>query len=218
MQRSAPLQEFSDGKRLLSETTAAGALCVRCHAAAQTQTGSRPNRIKTLNYDPRRLDGKALPEPIDILLADVAIRIQLSKADHDKACARFETMQDWVDRRRSPLQGLVMLMYPQGSMATRSTVARVSDKDEYDIDAIVVLNILRDSHPDAVVNALYQAIRGKPGSRYHDKTIRHTRCVCVSYEDGMHIDLTPAVQMDERMPRTSLIFHSVARQRVNEEG
>ena len=161
-----------------------------------------------MNYDPRRLDGKALPEPIDILLADVAIRIQLSKADHDKACARFETMQDWVDRRRSPLQGLVMLMYPQGSMATRSTVARVSDKDEYDIDAIVVLNILRDSHPDAVVNALYQAIRGKPGSRYHDKTIRHTRCVCVSYEDGMHIDLTPAVQMDERMPRTSLIFHS----------
>jgi hypothetical protein len=161
-----------------------------------------------LNYDPRRVDGRALPEPIDILLADVAIRVQLSKTDYDKACARFETMQDWVDRKGSPLQGLVTLMYPQGSMATGSTVARVSDKDEYDIDAMVVLNILRDSHPDAVLDALYRAIRGESGSRYYDKTIRHTRCVCVSYEDGMHIDLTPAVQVDERMPRTSLIFHS----------
>ena len=59
-----------------------------------------------------------------------------------------------------------------------------------------------------VLDALYHAIRGTPGSRYYDKTTRHTRCVCVTYEDGMHIDLTPAVLVTEREPRSSVIFHS----------
>jgi hypothetical protein len=59
-----------------------------------------------------------------------------------------------------------------------------------------------------VLDALYRAIRGEPGSRYYDKATRHTRCVCVTYEDGMHIDLTPAVLVGQREPRTSVIFHS----------
>jgi hypothetical protein len=59
-----------------------------------------------------------------------------------------------------------------------------------------------------VLDALYRAIRGESGSRYYDNTIRHTRCVCVTYEDGMHVDLTPAVLVAQREPRTSVIFHS----------
>jgi hypothetical protein len=150
----------------------------------------------------------ALPDVIDILLADIAIRIQLSKTDHDKAVARFEVMRDWIDRPGSPLRGLVALMYPQGSMAIGATIARASDREEYDIDVIIALAIPWNSDPEMVLAALYLAIRGEPGSRYYDKTTRHTRCVCVTYEDGMHIDLTPAVLVTEREPRTSVVFHS----------
>ena len=99
-------------------------------------------------------------------------------------------------------------MYPQGPIAIGATIARASDRDEYDVDVIVVLRIRLDSDPEMVLDRLYEAIRGEPGSRYHDKTTRHTRCVCVSYEDGMHIDLTPAVLVDGTEPRTSVIFHS----------
>ena len=84
----------------------------------------------------------------------------------------------------------------------------MSDREEYDIDVIVALLIARNSDPEVVLDALYHAVRGEPGSRYYDKTTRHTRCVCVTYQDGMHIDLTPAVLVDEREPRTSVIFHS----------
>lgn len=161
-----------------------------------------------MNFNPRHIGSQVLPDPVDLLLADVAIRIQLSKTDHDKAVSRFGTMQDWVDRDGSPLQGMVLLMYPQGSMAIGSTVARVSDRDEYDIDVMVVLKIPRDSDPEDVLDALFQAIRGTPGSRYYDMTVRHTRCVCVTYEDGMHIDLTPSIWLAEETPRTSIIFHS----------
>lgn len=161
-----------------------------------------------MNFNPKSLSPLGVSEPIDVLLADIAISVQLSKTEHDKAVARFETMQDWIDRKASPLYGLVRLMYPQGSMAIGATVARVSDKEEYDIDAIVDLNIRADADPQAVLDTLYEAIRGEEGSRYFDMTIRHTRCVCVSYEDGMHIDLTPAVLVALQTPRTSTIFHS----------
>jgi hypothetical protein len=161
-----------------------------------------------MNFSPKHFGASALPEVIDLLLADIAIRVQLSKTSHDKAVARFDVMREWIDRPGSPLRGLVALMYPQGSMAIGATVARVSDRDEYDIDVIVVLLIPRDSDPEMVLSALYHAIRGEPGSRYYDKTTRHTRCVCVSYEDGMHIDLTPAVLVPERLARTSVIYHS----------
>jgi Second Messenger Oligonucleotide or Dinucleotide Synthetase domain len=161
-----------------------------------------------VNFSPRSTLKSSLPDVVDLLLADIAIRIQLTKTDHDKAVTRFEVMRDWIDRAGSPLQGRVALMYPQGSMAIGATIARSSDREEYDIDVIVALSIPWDSDPEAVLDALYRAIRGEPGSRYYDKTTRHTRCVCVTYEDGMHIDLTPAVLVMQREPRTSVIFHS----------
>jgi hypothetical protein len=160
-----------------------------------------------VNYTPGNA-GSALPEPIDLLLADIAIRVQLSRTDYDKAVARFEVMREWIDRPGSPLRGLVGLMYPQGSMAIGATVARVGDRDEYDVDLIVGLLLPPDSDPELVLSTLYDAIRGEPGSRYYDKTVRHTRCVCVSYEDGMHTDLTPAVLVTGGPARTSVIFHS----------
>lgn len=159
-----------------------------------------------MNYPLFRPTGT--PDLVDILLADVAIRVQLSRTDYDKAVDRFGTMQDWIDREGSPLRGLVTLMYPQGSMAVGSTVARVSEKDEFDIDVIVDLDIRHAASPEVVLDNLHHAIRGEPGSRYWGKTTRHTRCVCVSYEDGMHIDLTPAVRVARRLDRTSVIFHS----------
>lgn len=160
-----------------------------------------------MNFNPRT-PGRSLPDLADILLADIAIRVQLSKTDYDKAVDRSEVMRDWIDRPGSPLRGLVALMYPQGSMAIGSTIARSSDREEYDIDVMVALTIAADSDPERVLDALYQTIRGERGSRYYDKTTRHTRCVCVTYEDGMHIDLTPAVLISHREPRTSVIFHS----------
>jgi hypothetical protein len=161
-----------------------------------------------LNFNPKHLSPLGVSEPIDVLLADIAISVQLSKTEHDKAVGRFQTMRDWIDREASPLHGRVRLMYPQGSMAIGATIARVSDKEEYDIDVMVDLDIPAGSDPQAVLDMLFEVIRGEKGSRYFDMTIRHTRCVCVSYEDGMHVDLTPAVLIALQTPRTSTIFHS----------
>ncbi len=145
---------------------------------------------------------------LDIMLADVAASVQLSPTDFRKATGRFETINDWADRPDSPLRGRIQLFYPQGSMAIGATIARHSDRDEYDIDIMAQLALTRTADPEAVLALLYETIRGEKGSRYYDMTRRRTRCVTVEYADGMHLDITPAVIIAERLERTSIIFHS----------
>ena len=79
--------------------------------------------------------GQDLPgnlSPLDVMLAEIALRMQLSPTDHGKAVDRYETVSDWIDRPDSPLCGLFELTYAQGSMAIGATIARCSDRDEYD--------------------------------------------------------------------------------------
>lgn len=146
--------------------------------------------------------------PLDVMLAEIALRIQLNPTDHDKAVARYETVSDWIDRPDSPLCGLVELTYAQGSMAIGATIARCSDRDEHDIDAMAQLRLPRETDPEVVLSLLETSIRGERGSRYYDMTQRRTRCVTIEYADGMHLDVTPAILLPELIERTSYIFHS----------
>ena len=57
-----------------------------------------------------------LTNPIDVLLADVAIRVQLNRTDYDKLVDRYQTINRWIEREGSPLKDRVELFYPQGSM------------------------------------------------------------------------------------------------------
>jgi hypothetical protein len=143
----------------------------------------------------------------DVLLQDVARKIQLPVAAYRTAQERYQTMSDWLDRDRSPLQGLISRLYGQGSIAIGAVVSSKFDHDEFDVDSIVELTINRTEQPGVVLDTLYEAIAGERGSRYHDKTVRHSRCVTVNY-DEMHIDFTPAVLVPIEPQRTSVIFHA----------
>lgn len=148
-----------------------------------------------------------LGSPADVLLADTAIRIQLSRTDYGKAEERYRAINDWLDRAGSPLRGYVRLLYPQGSMAIGATIASKLRTDEYDIDVVVELGIALDSRPKLVLDLLYKTIRGEPGSRYYAITERRTRCVTIHYADGMHLDLTPVALAADQQPKISIIFH-----------
>ena len=150
---------------------------------------------------------EVLGAPVDILLADVAIRIQLSRTDHNKAETRYKVINEWLDREGSLLRGLVNLLYAQGSMAIGATIASKLRTDEFDIDIVAELALRIDAQPQVVLDLLYTSIRGEPGSRYYGMTERRTRCVTIHYADGMHIDLTPVVLAPEYLPKTSVIFH-----------
>jgi len=145
--------------------------------------------------------------PLDVMLADVAVRVQLTPTEHAQAEGHYHTLHEWLNRDESPLQGLVENFYAQGGFAIGATTARHADDADFDIDAMAQLSLQPTSDPEAVLDTLYKSIKGKPGSRYWEKTDRKTRCVTVLYE-GSHLDITPAVLAPEREERTSYIFHS----------
>lgn len=149
-----------------------------------------------------------LSEPVDGLLADIAIRIQLSATDYRKAEERYETLSNWIDRPDNPLAGLVQLVYPQGSMAIGSTIASRLTTDEFDVDFIAQLDLLIGTSPKIVLDLLYESIRGEPGSRYYDMAERRTRCVTVDYADKMHADVTPMIRLPNTWERESHLFHN----------
>ena len=156
----------------------------------------------------RRLLRPPLSEPVDVLLADVAIRIQLSRTDYRKAEERYETLGNWIDRRGSPLEGLVQLVYAQGSMAIGATIASRLTTDEHDVDFVAELGLPYGTPPHVVLNLLYESIRGKPGSLYYDMAERRNRCVTVHYADKMHADITPMIRLLGRPERESHLFHN----------
>ncbi len=163
-----------------------------------------------MNQLVRLADSDGLFDPIDTLLADVAIRIQLAPSDQRKAEQRYATINDHLERAGSLLRGHVELLYPQGSMAVGATIASRLRTDEFDIDILAQLALPPDTAPAIALNILYHSIRGERGSRYYDMTTRNTRCVTVNYADAMHLDITAAVLLAARQPKTSVLFHHKA--------
>ena len=148
-----------------------------------------------------------LSDPVDALLADVAIRIQLNRTDYEKARGRYQTISQWIDREDSPLRDLVEIFYPQGSMAIGATIASRLRTDEFDVDGAAQVNLPKQATPQQALDLLYEAIRGAPGSRYYRQTRRRTRCVTIDYSDNMHIDVTPMLRRRNMPERESWIFH-----------
>ena len=148
-----------------------------------------------------------LTETPDILLADVAIRVQLSRTDYNKAVDRYQTINDWIERDGSPLKDRVQLFYTQGSLAIGATIASKLKTDEFDLDLVAQLSLPEYVSPHEPLDLLFKAIRGEPGSRYYRMTKRRTRCVTVDYSDNMHIDVTPVIRRLDAPERESWLFH-----------
>jgi len=160
-----------------------------------------------MNYSDRFLREIANYSPLDVMLADIAVRIQLSPTDYQRAVEHYHAINEWIDREDSPLHGLVEEFYAQGGFAIGATVARHATDDEFDIDVMAQLTLPAGVDPEVPLYLLDNAIRGERGSRYYDKADRKTRCSTVYYT-GMHLDVTPNVRVIQRVEKTTFIFHS----------
>ncbi|TCA26266.1 nucleotidyltransferase domain-containing protein [Rhizobium leguminosarum] len=160
-----------------------------------------------MNYTDPILREIAAFSPLDVLLADIAVRIQLTPTDHRLAVSHYHAIHQWLEREDSPLSGLIVSFYAQGGFSIGATTARHAEDADFDIDAMIQVSLHPETDPEHVLSTLHTAIRGEPGSRYYGKTERKSRCVTVKY-DGMHLDVTPAVLIPSLEERTSFIFHS----------
>jgi hypothetical protein len=134
-------------------------------------------------YQPR----DPFADPLDAVLAEIAVNIQLPPGLHAKAIDRYEAVRRYIERPGSPLEGRVACFYSQGSMAIDATTSTRGTDDEYDLDIVAEIDG-PDLGPEALLDDLEAALEGYPVSRI----VRQTRCITLYYADGMHLDVTPS--------------------------
>jgi hypothetical protein len=98
-----------------------------------------------MNYSDRTLREIAQISPLDVILADIAVRVQLTPTDYQKAIEHYHAIHEWLERENSPLYGLVEEFFTQGGFAIGATVARHGTDDEFDIDVMAQLAFAADS-------------------------------------------------------------------------
>jgi hypothetical protein len=143
--------------------------------------------------------------PLDAILADIAIAVQLPPGLRSKARDRYEAVRTFAEREGSPLRGHILRFFAQGSMAIDATTSTRGTDDEYDLDIVAELAVEPIAPPDTVLDLLFRSIKGYPTSQ---KVIRQTRCVTVRYADKMHLNITPAARLPNGAERESHIFHA----------
>jgi hypothetical protein len=121
------------------------------------------------------------------MLADIAIRVQLTPSDYQKAIHHYQAISQWIDREDSPLHGRMRLLYPQGSFMIGATTARHATDADFDIDVIAEINWPGTIDPEVALSTMHHAIRGEHGSRYYEKAERKTRCSTVHYDGNRAI-------------------------------
>ncbi len=89
-----------------------------------------------MNYSDRYLRETASYSVLDVLLVDIAVRIQLTPTDYETAVAHYNAINEWIDREDSPLRGQVQLFYPQGGFMIGATTARHANDADFDIDVM----------------------------------------------------------------------------------
>ncbi|HEX3422294.1 MAG TPA: nucleotidyltransferase [Sphingomicrobium sp.] len=160
-------------------------------------------------HDPVRPSFDRLPTPAraDGLLMDVAHRVQLAPTKHAEADRHYHALCQYVDRRGSPLEGKVVSCYPGGSFATGTAIASSVKNDQHDVDVVMELEIPPTSNPSQTLSTLFDAINGEPGSRYHGRVKLNSRCVTVTYEDGVRVDLMPIARLAAQPEKAGNLFH-----------
>ena len=151
---------------------------------------------------PDRVD--PLANPLDALLVDIAINVQLPPGLHAKSGRRYEAIHAFAGRPGSPLEGRIVQFYPQGSMAIDATNSTRGTDTEYDLDGVLEGDWPLGTTPSGTLDLVWLALKDYRCQR----VVRQTRCVTIYYHDGMHVDVTPSRRIHGTKDFESVIFHA----------
>ncbi|MGE0769644.1 MAG: nucleotidyltransferase, partial [Hyphomicrobiaceae bacterium] len=152
-------------------------------------------------------------DPLDRILAEIALSIQLPPSLHDKAKSRYEAVRRHLEGTTAFFDQIEHF-YPQGSMAIDATISTRGTDDEYDLDIVSQLGgRFRGMTPLDVLIELEAALADYPVQR----VLRQTRCVTLFYADKMHLDVTPSLRVYGTLDRESLITHAKGPRRSSDD-
>ena len=79
-----------------------------------------------------------VPPHVDYVLDEIGRTLQITPTQYERAKRAYESVGDWLENPSSPLAAYRPEIYPQGSMALRTTV-RPLHNEEFDLDLVCEL-------------------------------------------------------------------------------
>ena len=134
------------------------------------------------------------------ILRDLAETIDVPPSKYEEAKQHYKAVGDWVGEEDSELALFDPQIYVQGSFAL-GTAVRPLGEDEYDVDAVCLLDLTTDQVTQAKLKELLGRRLKHPSSRYRKKIDPEEggrRCWTIQYADDsqFHLDVLPCV-LDE---------------------
>ena len=129
---------------------------------------------------------------VDKMLRKIASEIEISHTEYERAVKSYNAIGNFLDNN---IPQYVIKVIPQGSFRLGTVIKPISDKDEYDIDLVVIIDNKFSNAQELkmmVGNAL------KSSDRYSKKIEEGKRCWTIEYAESSnyHMDILPAMKSD----------------------
>lgn len=120
--------------------------------------------------------------------------ISLNPTREDRIDSAFETWSGLL-KNDVEIKDIFKSFYLQGSYASKTSIRPQGNNEEFDVDAVLLVDLSDDLTPKDALNWL--AERMKSNEKYKDKIKSRDRCVRVNYSGDFHMDVVLAKPSDE---------------------
>ena len=129
-----------------------------------------------------------VPPHVDHVLEQIGRELQITPTQFARAVSSYRDVGDWLQRPESELSAYGTDVYPQGSIALRTTVRPLTG-EEFDLDLVCEVERWHGSSMD-----LHAALGRRLGQheRYAKILEPMNRCWRLNYETSFHLDALPA--------------------------
>ena len=131
------------------------------------------------------------------VLEEIGAALDIPESYYELAVERYGSIGGWLERDGSIVAQYNPLIYPQGSFLLGTVTRPISEKDEYDLDLVSELNILKNSISQADLKKLVgHEIKSYANAHSMKSPVEEgRRCWTLHYADGVqfHMDILPAI-------------------------
>lgn len=129
-------------------------------------------------------------------LQDLVAELEIPPSRYEAAERSYKAVGEWLHRQSSTLRAYDPQVYIQGSFRLGTAIRPVSGDEDYDVDLVCELNILRSTISQSWLKTEFGKEMSSYASAHNmDTPEEGRRCWTLNYADGaqFHLDALPAV-------------------------
>lgn len=139
---------------------------------------------------------------INKMLRRIVAEIEISQTEHERAVNSYNAVGTFLDNN---IPQYDIKVIPQGSFRLATVIKPITDKDEYDIDLVAIVDN-KFTNAEDLKNIVGYAL--KESDRYSEKLEEGKRCWTIEYAESAnyHMDILPTMRSNTYFRNKELIM------------